>query len=65
MVNKKKPTREHLKNLCIAHSQLINAQKEHRKLVNGSQHVMDVYDREIQELEKIIAVNLKAWLSLE
>jgi hypothetical protein len=61
----KKSTREQLKDLCIAHSQLINAQKEHRRLVNGSQRVMDVYDREIRELEKTIAVTLKSWLKLE
>jgi hypothetical protein len=65
MVNRKKPTREHLKNLCIAHSQLINARKEHFKLGDGSPRLMDMYDREIQEVENRIAVNLKSWLNLE
>ena len=64
-MNKKKATREQLKDLCIAHSQLINARKEHFKMGDGSQILLKMYDREIQEIENTIAVNLKSWLNLE
>jgi hypothetical protein len=65
MVNKKRPSKEQLRNLCIAHSQLLNARKEHFRLGDGSQLLLDMYDDKIHELENTIVVNLKSWLNLE
>jgi len=65
MANKKKPTREQLRDLCFAHSQIINARKEHFKLEDGSQILLKMYDHKIHELENTITLNLKSWLGIE
>jgi hypothetical protein len=65
MGTRNKPTKELLKELCIAHSQLVIARKEHSRSGDISRIVLETYDQKIQELQQTIAIHLKTWLGLE
>lgn len=59
---KKKPTKETLKELCTAHSQLVQTKDKHAQTSDVSQILMEMFDQKILELQHKITSDLKAWL---
>ena len=63
MTNKKnKPTKENLKELCEAHSELVQIRQKHTQEKLGSTVLIQMFDEKIQELESEITETMKAWL---
>jgi protein-tyrosine-phosphatase len=62
MGNKRKATRELLRELCIAHSQALKAREAHKQESDSSDRLLKMYDKEIRELEGLITANVKSWL---
>ena len=65
MATKQKQMREKIKELCMAHSQLVHAKTEHKKKSGGSQILEEMYEVKIRELEGQITTNVKSWLGQE
>ena len=64
MAKRKNLTKEDLKELCIAHSQTIQAHKDHLTQRDGSIFLQEMYEQKIHELESKITQDLKFWLDV-
>ena len=64
MVKRKSLTKEDLKELCRAHSQMIQAQKDHLSQPDGSIILQEMYEQKIHEIESTITKDLKSWLGV-
>lgn len=62
MASSKKSTKGVLMELCVAHSQVENARKKHKRENDGSEILIEMYDQKIRELESQITRVLKSWL---
>ena len=60
MAPKKKQIEEALRELALAHTQLIQTRKSHLDKGDGSQIVLNMFDHKIRELEVEITVTAKA-----
>jgi len=64
MAKRKNLTKEDLKELCRAHSQMIQAQKDHLGQPDSSIILQDMYEQKIHEIESTITKDLKSWLGV-
>jgi len=63
--NKQKQLRDHLKELCVAHTQIFKAREKHKEDKHSSQIFIEMYEQKIRELEGEAMGNLKLFLGLE
>ena len=64
MANGKKMTKGSLRDLCEAHTQLVQAREEHLK-GSGSEILVDFFEQKISELQGEITGAVKVWLGRE
>ena len=64
MAKRKSLTKEDLKELCRAHSQVVQAQKDHLSQQDVSTIVQEMYEQKIKEVESRITEDLKSWLGV-
>ena len=65
MANSKKSAKAILMELFIAHTQVENARKIHKRENGGSEILIEMYDQKIRELERKITYTVKSWLAPE
>jgi hypothetical protein len=65
MASSKKSTKGVLMDLCVAHSQIENVRKMHKRENGSSETLTKMYDQNIRELESKITYTVKSWLNPE
>jgi len=64
MVKRKAVSKESLKELCKAHSELAQVLKSHLTSSDNSRILKVMYENQIQEIEKKITEDLKTWVGI-
>jgi hypothetical protein len=64
MVKRKNLTKEDLKELCLAHTQMTQALKDHLTKSDNSKILEEMYELQIREIETKITQNLKTWIGV-
>jgi predicted house-cleaning NTP pyrophosphatase (Maf/HAM1 superfamily) len=65
MASKTRVSKEVLRELCVAHKQIVQAKEEHLSRADASQVVVEMYDQKARELEREITSKVKLWLGCE
>ena len=63
--NRQRQAKEFVRELCVAHNQVIKDLERHKKEGRGSQIVLDMYEQKIRELESQITANVKSLQGIE
>ena len=64
MVKRKTVSKEALKDLCNAHTELSRILKDHITKSDYSQILQEMYERQLREIETKITQNLKTWIGV-
>ena len=64
MVKRKTVSKEALKELCKAHTELSEILKVHLTKSDSSQILQEMYEHQVQEIETKITKNLKTWIGV-
>ena len=57
-------TKDSLKEVCKAHTELTEAIKSHRSRNDSSPILQEMYELQLRELETKITKNLKSWIGI-
>jgi hypothetical protein len=63
MTTRNAQTKNLLRELCKAHSEVLKAREDHARDNEPSQILLEMYEQKIQDLETQITSTLKSWLN--
>jgi len=61
MARKNRPTKESLRELCVAHTELIKIRETQAQRTDCSQKLIEIFDLKLSELEKQFMDEGKRW----